>query len=96
MPCVRTAVIAGDHIDWITTSPDAIRFTLSLKSDHRNGTGPEFASIRMPMVRSISSRVMFPLSGYWYSPMDSTTIAASIIPIDGMFRIDALPLNSGF
>ena len=27
MPRVRTAVTAGDHIDWITTSPEAIRFT---------------------------------------------------------------------
>ena len=28
--------------------------------------------------------------------MASTTIAASIIPIDGILRIQALPLNSGF
>ena len=27
MPRERTAVTAGDHIDWITTSPEAIRFT---------------------------------------------------------------------
>ena len=39
---------------------------------------------------------MLPLSGYLYSPIDSTTIAASIIPIDGIFKIEALPLNSGF
>ena len=29
-------------------------------------------------------------------PMASTTMAASMMPIDGMFKIDALPLNSGF
>ena len=28
--------------------------------------------------------------------MASTTIAASMMPIDGMLRIEALPLNSGF
>jgi hypothetical protein len=28
--------------------------------------------------------------------MASTTIAASMMPMDGMFRIAALPLNSGF
>ena len=27
--------------------------------------------------------------------MASTTIAASMMPMDGMFKIDALPLNSG-
>ena len=47
-------------------------------------------------MRSISSLVMLPLSGYLYSPMASTTIAASMMPIDGMLRIEALPLNSGF
>ncbi len=31
MPRDFTAVIAGDHIDWITTSPEAIRLTLSSK-----------------------------------------------------------------
>src|SRR5471030_3128028 len=45
---------------------------------------------------SISFLVMLPLSGYLYLPMASTTIAASIMPIEGMFRIEALPLNSGF
>ena len=94
---MRTAVIAGDHIDCITTSPDAIKLTLSLKSDQRARNCPcFFASINMPIVISISLRVMLPLSGYLYSPIDSTTIAASIIPIDGMFKIDAFPLNSGF
>ena len=29
-------------------------------------------------------------------PMASTTIAASMMPIEGMFKIDALPLNSLF
>ena len=40
---------------------------------------------------SISALVMLPLSGYLCSPDASTTM-----PIEGMFRIAALPLNSGF
>ncbi len=31
MPFERTAATAGDHIDWITTSPDAIRLIDSSK-----------------------------------------------------------------
>ena len=97
MPLVRTAVTAGDHIDWITTSPEAIRLTLSLKSFHNARNWPAFlASISVLIVRSISFLVMLPLSGYLYRPIASTTIAASMMPIDGMFRIAALPLNSGF
>ena len=97
MPLERTAVTAGDHIDWITTSPDAIRLTDSLKSFQRLRNWPAFlASIRVLMVRSISFLVMLPLSGYLYRPMASTTMAASMMPIEGMFRIDALPLNSLF
>ena len=38
---------------------------------------------------------MLPLSPYWISPIASQTIAMSIIPIDEMSRIEALPLNSG-
>ncbi len=96
MPLERTAVTAGDHIDWMITSPEAIRLTLSLKSFHRLRNWPAFfASIRVLIVRSISFFVMLPLSGYLYRPIASTTIAASMMPIDGMLRIDALPLNSG-
>ena len=92
MPLVRTAVTAGDHIDWITTSPDAIRLTDSLKSFHRLRNWPAFfASISVLIVRSISFFVMFPLSGYLYRPIASTTIAASMMPIDGMFRIAPCP-----
>ncbi|MDT4857568.1 hypothetical protein FQZ97_919970 [compost metagenome] len=65
MPLVRTAVTAGLHIDWITTSPEAIRLTDSLKSFHSARNWPAFlASIRVLIVRSISSVVMLPLSGY--------------------------------
>src|SRR5579872_3713990 len=96
MPLVRTAVTAGDHIDWITVSPDAIRFTLSLKSFQKARNWPDFfASVRTPTVMSISALVMLPLSGYLYLPSDSTTIAASMMPIEGILRIDAFPLNSG-
>src|SRR3954463_11861524 len=96
MPLARTAVTAGDHMDWIPTSPDDIRLTDSLKSFHSERNWPAFlASIRVAIVRSISFFVMFPLSGYLYLPSDSTHIAASMMPIEGMLRIEALPLNSG-
>src|SRR5437588_12586946 len=94
-PIERTLVTAGDHIDWITTSPEAIRFTLSLKSFQNARNCPDFlASMSVLIVRSISGFVMLPLSLYLWPPIDSTTIAASMIPMDGMLRIDALPLNS--
>src|SRR5271166_3099615 len=96
MPLVRTAVTAGDHIDWMTVSPEAIRLTLSLKSFQNARNSPAFlASVRTPIVMSISALVMLPLSGYLYLPVDSTTIAASMMPIEGMLRMAALPLNSG-
>src|SRR6202795_546223 len=97
MPIERTLVMAGDHMDWMTVSPEAIRFTLSLKSFQNARNWPAFfASISTLVVRSISALVMLPLSLYLCLPVDSTTIAASMMPIDGMFRIEALPLNSGF
>src|SRR5258708_7399399 len=96
MPFERTAVTAGDHIDWITVSPDAIRLTLSLKSFQNARNWPAFfASISTLMVISISAFVMLPLSAYLWVPDASTTIAASMMPMDGMLRIDALALNSG-
>src|ERR1700730_10950139 len=96
MPFERTAVTAGDHIDWITTSPEAIRLTLSLKSCQKARNCPAFlASVSTFMVRSISALVMLPLSAYLCRPDASTTRAASMMPIEGMLRIAALPLNSG-
>ena len=59
----RTLVTAGDHMDWITTSPEAMRLTDSLNSFQRARNWPAFlASVRTPMVRSISALVMLPLS----------------------------------
>src|SRR4029078_2339292 len=96
MALVRTPATAGDHIDWMTVSPDAIRLTLSLKSFQKARNWPAFlASVITFMVRSISSLGMLPLAAYLYLPADSTTIAASMMPIEGMLRIEALPLNSG-
>src|ERR1700761_6105481 len=96
MPIDRTLVTAGDHIDWITVSPEAIRLTDSLKSFQNARNWPDFlASVRIFMVRSISALVMLPLSAYLCWPVASTTIAASMMPIEGMLRIAALPLNSG-
>ena len=77
MPLERTAVTAGDHIDWITVSPEAIRLTLSLKSFQKARNWPAFlASVRIFMVMSISALVMLPLSAYLCWPVASTTIAA--------------------
>src|SRR5262245_33623893 len=92
----RTFVTAGDHIDWMTVSPEAMRFTLSLKSFQKARNWPAFlAFVRTFMVRSISARVMLPLSLYVWAPLASTTMAASMMPMDGMLRMEALPLNSG-
>ena len=91
-----TAVTAGDHIDWITTSPAAIRLTLSSKVDQKARNWPSFFSaIRASIVLSISSLVMLPLSPYFRSPRASSAIAASMIPIEGMLTSAVLPLNSG-
>src|SRR6202158_514659 len=96
MPLCRTLVTAGDHIDWITTSPDAIRLTLSLKSFQNARNCPAFfASIITAIVLSISAVVMLPLSTYFTLPVASDAIAASMMPIDGISRIATLPLNSG-
>ena len=92
----RTAVTAGDHIDWITTSPEAIRFTDSSKVFQKARNWPSFlVLIRKSMVLSISGLVMLPLSPYLMMPADSQIIAASMMPIDGMLRIEVLPLNFG-
>src|SRR3984957_17361748 len=97
MPLVRTAVTAGDHIDWITVSPGAIRLRLSLKPLQKGRNWAFFlAPVSSAIVISIPGFVILPLSGYLYFPVASTTIAASIMPIEGMLRIAALPLNSGF
>ena len=93
----RTFVTAGDHMDWMTVSPEAMRLTLSLTSFQKARNWPAFlASVSAFMVRSISARVMLPLSLYVWAPVASTTMAASMMPMEGMLRIEALPLNSGF
>src|SRR5208282_157346 len=96
MPFERTAVTADAHIDCITTSPEAIRLIDSSKLFQNARNWPAFlASIRTPMVLSISDLVMLPLSPYFITPSDSQIIAASMMPIDEMLRIDALPLYFG-
>lgn len=63
MPRARTAVTAGDHIDWITTSPEAIRLTDWSKVLQSARQWPaRFSSISLSIVWSISSLVMLPLS----------------------------------
>src|ERR1700744_1305847 len=96
MPLERTLVTAGDHIDWITTSPDDIRLTLSLKSFQKARNWPAFfALVMMAMVLSISAVVMLPLSPYLTLPVASQALAASMMPIAGTLRIADLPLKSG-
>src|SRR4029079_8803521 len=95
-PLERTAATAGDHIDWITTSPEAIRLTDSSKVFQKARNWPSvLVLIRNSMVLSISGLVMLPLSAYFMMPADSQIIAASMMPIDGTFRIEVLPLNFG-
>src|SRR5258708_10276586 len=95
-PLERTAATAGDHIDWITASPEAIRLTDSSKVFQKARNWPDFlVSIRKAIVLSISSLVMLPLSPYLMMPADSEIMAASMMPIDGMLRIDVLPLKAG-
>src|SRR3990170_1293983 len=79
MPLPRTADTAGDHIDWITTSPEAIRFTDSSKVFQKARNWPSFlVLIRKSMVLSISALVMLPLSPYLMMPADSQFIACSV------------------
>src|SRR6201990_3103193 len=96
MPRERTAVTAGDHIDWITTSPDAIRFTdwSNVVQNERNW--PErLISIIVSMVLSISAFVMLPLLPYLTWPLASIAMATSITPTVGWSCSAALPLKSG-
>src|SRR5271156_6141668 len=96
MPFERTAVTEYAYIYWIKTSPDAISLIDSSKLFQNARNWPAFlASIRTPIVLSISALVMLPLSPYLISPIDSQIIAASMMPIDEMLRIDALPLYFG-
>ena len=65
MPFERTAVTAGDHIDWITVSPEAIRLTDSLKSFQKARNWPAFlASVRIVHGHVDLGLVMLPLSAY--------------------------------
>ena len=71
--------------------------TLSLNSFQNARNWPAcLASVMTAMVWSISSLVMLPMSPYLISPIAWETMAASMIPIEGMLRIADLPLNSGF
>src|SRR5260221_12661649 len=96
MPRERTAVTAGDHIDWMTTSPDAIRLTDWSKVVQYERKCPDFLiSIIVLMVLSISSLVILPLLPYLMSPRASSAIATSMTPTVGWSCNSALPLNSG-
>ena len=62
MPRVRTAVTAGDHMDWITTSPEAMRFTdWSNEPQNERNWPPCLIFVMIETVLSISSFVMLPL-----------------------------------
>ena len=81
MPRDRTAVTAGDHMDWITTSPDAIRFTdwsKLLQNDRK--WPPCLRPVTIFTVLSISAFVILPLSPYFMSPRASSAIATSMMP----------------
>src|ERR1700710_763255 len=96
MPLERTAATAGDHMDWMTTSPEAIRLTDSSKDFQKARNWPDcLVLMRKSIVLSISSFVMLPLSAYLSWPEASMIMAASMMPIDGTLMIAVLPLNAG-
>src|SRR4051794_34786598 len=91
----RTAATAGDHIDWITTSPEAIRFTdWSNEVQNERNWPDRLMSIIVLMVLSISAFVMLPLLPYLMSPRASIAMATSMMPIVGLSCSADLPLNS--
>src|SRR5215210_989091 len=95
MPRERTAATAGDHIDCTTTSPEAIRFTDWSKVVQNERNWPDFLiSIILATVLSISSFVMLPLLTYLISPLASSAMATSMMPMVGLSCSADLPLNS--
>src|ERR1700722_2252270 len=95
MPRERTAATAGDHIDWITTSPEAIRLTDWSNDDQNERNWPDcLTSIMTLTVLSISSFVILPLLPYLTWPPASSAMATSMTPIAGLSWIAALPLKS--
>src|SRR5258708_26463483 len=95
MPRPRTALRAGDHIDWMAASPEAIKFTDWSNDVQNERNCPAFlTSIMIAIVLSISSLVMLPLFLYLTSPRASTAIATSMTPTVGLSCSAALPLNS--
>src|SRR6516165_4356787 len=96
MPRALTAVTAGDHIDWTTTSPEAIKFTDWSKFVQKARNWPDFLmSVMISKVLSISARVMLPLLPYLMSPRASSAIATSMLPTTAVSLSAALPLYFG-
>jgi hypothetical protein len=96
MPRDHTAATAGDHIDWITTSPEAIRLTDWSDDDQNERNWPDcLMSSILSTVLSISARVMLPLLPYWMSPRASSAMATSMMPMVGLSWIAVRPLKSG-
>src|SRR6516162_9243446 len=96
MPRALTAVTAGDHIDWTTTSPEAIRFTDWSKFVQKARNWPDFLTpVMISKVLSISARLMLPLLPYLMSPRASSAIATSTVPTTATSLSAALPLYFG-
>ena len=92
-----TAVTAGDHIDWITTSPAAIRFTLSSKVFQSARKWPAFfSSISLAIVvgQLVLGRIAL-VAIFQHRRPPRSAIMASMMPLVGMFWIAVLPLKSG-
>ena len=86
---------AGDHMLSITTSPLTIRFTDCPKVSQNARKWPSsFLAMRKSMRKSISSRVMLPLSLNLNSPSPSMPSAASMTPIWGTLSSATAPLKS--
>src|SRR5215471_8068307 len=96
MPRALTAVTAGEIIDWITTSPAAIRLTDSSKLPQNARKKPDCLILFMiSKVLSISARLMLPMSTYLISPRACNAIAASVTPTIAREQSDDLPLYFG-
>ena len=92
----RTAATAGDHIDWMTTSPAAINCTDWSNVVQVARKWPSFfSSISLSQVKSISCLVMLPLLPYLISPALSKHSAASMMPIAGHVEDRGLALEFG-
>ena len=95
MPAALTAAIPGDHMLPSAAPPDSISSADSASVSQKPAKWPaRFLAVRNSASRSISARVMFPLSPKRRTPSASMASAASIAPTCGTRINIARPANS--